>query len=135
MGQRLRAVALAVAAGVILALTFALGVVIGARNGWLQPVVTVTIVNQTGQPLSDLRLVYSSSRSRGTVEFEQLPPGQRLVARFHVPGEASYTITAKRADGKTLEHPQAYVEPGYAMTEVLSDSRGTSSMGYRSADK
>ena len=129
--MRLRVLALVLAALFTFAMAFGLGVIVGARKGWLQPVVTVTIVNQTGQTLNELRLVYKSSRSNGTVELKALPPGDRAVARFYVPGEASYTIIAKQSDGKALKGQEAYVEPGYTMTEVLSTSGATGSMNYR----
>lgn len=123
-----RILALVLTALFTFAMAFSLGVVIGARNGWLQTVVTITIINQTGQTLNELRLVYKSSISNGTVDLKALLPDERAVARFYVSGEATYTIIAKQSDGKALKEQERYVEPGYSMTEVLSTSGATGSM-------
>ena len=128
--MRLRVLQFAAAVCAIV-MAFGLGVSLGARNGWLQPVVKITVVNQTGQTLSQLRVVYTSTRTAGTVELPSLLAGERAVARFYIPGEASYRISGTQGDGTPLQANEAYVEPGYSMTEVLTPAGASSSMQYR----
>jgi len=122
----LRAVALLGA----LLLSFVAGVVGGAWRGWLQPVATVTIVNQTGQQIEKLSVAHQSSSSAGTVTLAPLAPGQRSVARFYLSGEGSYTISAVLADGSALKEQEGYVEPGYSMTEILTPTGSSPSVQY-----
>lgn len=116
MIQALRAVALLST----LTLSFVAGVVIGGWRGWLQPVATVTIVNQTGQQIEKLSLAHESSYSSGTVTLAPLAAGRRSVARFYLSSEGSYIISAELADGSALKEQLGYVQPGYSVTEILT---------------
>lgn len=104
-----------------LLLAFASGVIAGAKLGWLQPVVKVTVVNQTGGALSGLQLDFRSAGASGELRLPDLENGGRAVARFVVAGgEASYRIQGRRSDGRRLEGRDGYAESGYVITEVLT---------------
>ena len=130
--QLLRWVVAVVLAGSV---GFAIGVLVGASQGWLQPAVAITVVNQTGQDLIDLQILYKSARSNGSIALPPLSVGERTIARFYLAGEGSYTVRAKLKDGSTLKEQERYVESGYAMTEVLTASGSTSTMQYRESGK
>lgn len=102
------------------ALAFASGVVIGAKQGWLQPVVKVTVVNQTGQPVSGLQLVFRGSAASGELQLPDLAAGGQAAVRFVAGGETSYRIRGRHADGRKLDERDGYAEPGYSITELLT---------------
>ena len=130
--SRIRRLALAVAAVLLAAVTFGLGAVVGARQGWLQPLVSVAIQNHTGQALAGLVLSYtsSSSSSSGTIALSPLAVGARTTARFYLAGEGTYSVKATLANGTVLTSQEGYVEPGYTATEVLLDSGAQGSVRY-----
>lgn len=96
-------------------LAFALGVFTGARQGWLQPVVKVTVVNQGGQPVTGLRLLFQGSGASGELVLPDLAGGGRTTARFVPGGEAAYRIR-----GRPLDERDGYAESGHVITEVLA---------------
>ena len=128
--SRIRRLALAVAAVLLAAVTFGLGAVVGARQGWLQPLVSVAIQNHTGQALAGLVLSYTSSSSSGTIALSPLAVGARTTARFYLAGEGTYSVKATLANGTVLTSQEGYVEPGYTATEVLLDSGAQGSVRY-----
>ena len=120
--------------GAVLAVTaFALGSVVGARQGWFQPVVMLTVVNQTGSPLTELEVKYRSTAVSGTIALPRLQHRDRAVARFYLQGEGEYSVAAKLSSGKTITSQEGYVEPGYTAIEVLvlPEDAGTTSAGKR----
>lgn len=106
--------------------SFLIGAVVSAKKGWFQPIVTVTVVNQTSQKIERLSLTHKSSRSNGTILLPPLAPGRTVDARFYQAGEGTYTVSALFSDGTSLTSQEAYVEPGYAMTELITATRSQS---------
>ena len=85
-----------VALAVVVVIAFVAGAMVGARGGWLQPRVDVTIQNQTGQTTRDLGLAYESSGGlRGSVSLPALADGKRVTAHFYI--EASRNLHAQIA--------------------------------------
>jgi hypothetical protein len=103
----------------VIAFSFVVGVVIGGRQGWLQPIVRLTIVNQSGGPLADLEVRYKSSQQAGTLQLPPLQHRDRVVASFLLTGEGEYLVVGKLSDGSTITQGSGYVEPGYSAMEVL----------------
>ena len=128
--SRIRRLALTVAAVLLAAVAFGLGTVVGARQGWRQPLVSVAIQNHTSQALAGLVLSYTSSSSSGTIALSPLTVGARTTARFYLAGEGTYSVKATLANGTVLTSQEGYVEPGYTATEVLLDSGAQGSVRY-----
>lgn len=80
--------------------------------------VVVEVQNVTNQSINKVRL----SHERGSVEICNLAAGQKQTLAFFPGGENTYSIKAYLADGRIVEGGGGYVEPGYAMKEIINES-------------
>lgn len=118
--------------GLVLATIFFIaGALTAGARYWFQPLVTVTVINESGQDLKSLRLMHSSLGSKGTIDTESLRSDETRTIRFFLGGEGSYTLEATLSDGRVLNGGEGYVEAGYSSTQVISETgiKGTTKIG------
>lgn len=102
------------------AIFFIAGALTAGMRHWFQPLVTVNVINESGQHIKSLRIVHSSLGGKGTIETASLRPGEERTIRFFLAGEGSYSIEASLEDGRVLKGGEGYVEAGYASRQVVS---------------
>lgn len=109
--------------GLVLAtICFIAGALTAGARYWFQPLVTVTVVNESGQDLRSLRLVHSSLSSKGAIDAGALRSDESRIIRFFLGGEGSYTLEATLSDGRVLNGGEGYVEAGYSSKQVISET-------------
>lgn len=112
-------------ATLIIAAFFAGATTAGLRH-WFQPVIKVTVANESGQDISGLQLSLETSRQKTITELGPLGAGKTHTIPLLVTGEGSYVIVATLADGRQVSGMTGYVEPGYAVKETVKAATITS---------
>jgi hypothetical protein len=123
--RRNRRILMLAAAGFLLAVAFALGVLLTlAVWGLSARHVQVEVLNRSGVACK-AQLSYRSSGANGEVDLGLIPPDQARMARFFVSGEGSYAIVATcppEPTGHVQTAAESYVEPGYRLRSVITPS-------------
>lgn len=110
---------LKVGALVALALiSFGAGAITAAFFHFGSPIVTVSLENAATQRITSVYLKHE----HGSLSVPNIDPGQSRTARFYAPGESSYEIQVNFANGKTAFGGAGYVEAGYKVTEIITDT-------------
>jgi len=94
--------------GAITAIVFHLG----------SPIVTVQLKNSSSQKIASVHL----DHEYGSLSVTNIEPGGSRKVRFYSPGESSYKIKVIFANGSTISGGAGYVEAGYGVTEVITDT-------------
>jgi len=82
------------------------------------PPVRVHVRNAGPRPIAAIRVVHE----HGIETAGGLAPGDDATIAFPSPGESSYALTVRFADGTELGNESVYVEAGYACTETVGES-------------
>ena len=86
------------------------------------PEINATVVEvKNVSNLTIKRLVLT--HEHGTIEINNLTPKQTQTLAFFPGGEDTYLLKAYFEDGRIIEGGGGYVEPGYAMREMISASK------------
>lgn len=111
--------------GIILlaATCYAAGAITAGMKHWFQPLVHVSIENDSGEDLANLVLTHESSGKISTVTLPALKRGQATELNFFVAGEGSYQIEALFPDGRIAKNGAGYVESGSSIKEVIGKPR------------
>jgi hypothetical protein len=105
----------------VLIASFIAGAATAAWRGWGQPVVSIKIVNETGQPIDALVMRYGTCGGRSHVEAGKLAIGQSRRITYSVCGEGGYSLEAQLRSGTVLKGGGGYVMPGWSMKEVITE--------------
>jgi hypothetical protein len=114
----MRPVLQVLAAGSLLAIGFVSGAVVS----WtLRPVPSaqVTLKNESGQAIRDLKLTNSTGAQTSTILLPALNQGESTTIQFLLLGEGSYQVEATLADGRLVKGGEGYVESGSQDTRVV----------------
>ncbi|MFM2447982.1 MAG: hypothetical protein RIS44_432 [Pseudomonadota bacterium] len=107
---------------ILMLAAFLAGVAVAANGYWFQPIVTLSVVNNSGQKIESLVVTYAGG-AEGSLLIRDRKPGQRTVIRFFQGGDGSFNLSTTLADGKTLKSVGSYVQPGYSFAiDIGSDS-------------
>lgn len=99
-------------------ISFGAGTITAAFFHFGSPIVTVSLENAATQRITSVHLKHE----HGSLSVSNIGPGQSRIARFYAPGESSYEIQVDFANGKTVFGGAGYVEAGYKVTEVITDT-------------
>lgn len=88
-------------------------------NSWQRPV-SVTITNESEQPVKSIIISYSGYKTKGTIKVEPQASEKAITIRFYQAGEGSFTIEAELENGKVLRSIEGYIEAGYSFNKVLT---------------
>ena len=99
--------------------TFSAGAITAGVRRWFLPIVTVDLVNHSGQPVTKLSVIVETSGYGNSISVQDIPVDASQTVRFVLAGEGSYQIHATLADGKILNGGAGYVEAGYNARETL----------------
>ncbi|HEX7987852.1 MAG TPA: hypothetical protein VF616_30360 [Duganella sp.] len=108
-------------AGIVLlaAACYAAGAITAGVKHWFQPLVYVSIENDSGEDLAKLVLTHESASLTSTVTLPALKRGQSTELIFFVAGEGGYQIEALFPDGRMAKSGAGYVESGSSIKEVI----------------
>jgi hypothetical protein len=109
------------AALVIASAIFAAGFAFHAFSLWYNSPVSVSIENQSGQSLKNLKLTFSSQISGNLI----IPPpqdGKEILVKFFPSGEGSFTLETTLDSGKVIKYSAGYIEAGYSVHTVITNS-------------
>ncbi len=120
--------ALAVMATLLLA--FSAGAITAGVRQWFQPIVTVDLVNRSGQPVTKLSVNVRTGGYESEISVRALPVGESHTVRFVLAGEGSYQVNATLANGTILRGGAGYVEAGYSARETLLPNKVESKFVY-----
>ena len=98
--------------------SFCAGVVTGAIFHPGLPIVSVRLQNAANQAIASVQLEHE----HGSLTVASIAPGDSRKVYFHAPGESSYRIRVVFADGHPVAGGAGYVEPGYSVTETISET-------------
>ena len=101
---------------IVVLAAFAAGAVTAVFQHWGQPLVSVSVANESGQELQSLVVTHESMRAKGQIEVKPPRIGAKVLVRFFQEGEGSVLVTAKLANGQVVEGIGGYVEPGYSLS-------------------
>ncbi|MGQ3054899.1 MAG: hypothetical protein ACT6S0_24175 [Roseateles sp.] len=104
---------------VALAISFGAGALTAGLRGSLQPQMTVHVINQAGQPVSQVTITTKNSARTVTTQLGPLPLSAKTTARLAIAGEGLYQVEATLADGRVIAGGPAYVHSGYSTEERL----------------
>lgn len=82
------------------------------------PPVRVHVRNAGHRPIEAVRVVHE----HGIAQAGGLVPGAEATIAFTSPGESSYALTVRFADGTEMGHEAVYVEAGYACSATVGES-------------
>lgn len=99
---------------------FFAGAVTSGLLHWFQPLIEVSVINNSGQHISDIQVSLETGRQNSISSFGRLERGQARVYRFYVEGEGGYTLTAMLEDGRRVRSDHGYVESGYSIKETVT---------------
>lgn len=102
---------------IVLIICVSAGFVIGGRYGYRHCGVIVTLINASGQNIKSIRLTHE----RGISILEDLKKGRSKMIKFLPEGENSYSLDVEFENGKTIKGGAGYVEPGYKITETITE--------------
>jgi hypothetical protein len=102
-----------------IAVGFLAGAATSAVRGWGSPVVSLNVVNRSGQPVRFVTVEYESCGSKSTLAGRPLAIGEATTFQFLVCGEGGYQVVAHFDSGVELKGRGGYVESGYRATEIL----------------
>lgn len=108
---------------VIVALAFIGGAATANLRMWFDPVVAITIANDSGQPITAMRVEVQAGTSTHLALLDSLPAGEKHVMYFHTPGQARLTVEARLQDGQTVRSSENYLEPGVILTSHIEPAR------------
>jgi hypothetical protein len=114
----MRPVLQVLAAGSLLAIGFVSGAVVWDRIR-LEPSAQVTLKNESGQAIRDLKLTNSTAGQKSTILLPALNQDESTTIKFFLMGEGSYQVEATLADGRLVKGGEGYVESGYQGTKVV----------------
>ncbi len=103
--------------------TFSSGAITAGVRQWFQPIVTVDLVNRSGQPVTKLLVKVKTNGYDSEISVRALPVGERQTVRFVLAGEGSYQVNATLANGAILHGGTGYVEAGYSARETLLSNK------------
>jgi hypothetical protein len=107
-----------IAIATLVLVSFGVGVITAAFFHLGSPIVTVLFLNSSTHKISTVNLEHE----HGSLFVSNIEPGKSSKVYFYSPGESSYKIQVTFADGRTISGGAGYVEAGYLVTEVISDS-------------
>jgi hypothetical protein len=99
--------------------TFSAGAITAGVRQWFLPIVTVDLVNRSGQPVTKLSVIVETKGYDSNISVRNVPVDASQTVRFVLAGEGSYQIRATLADGTILNGGAGYVEAGYNARETL----------------
>ncbi len=108
---------------IIVALAFIGGAATANLRMWFDPVVSVTISNDSGQPVSAMRVEVRSSTSTHLAMIDGLAQGEQHVLYFHTRDRATLSVEARLQDGQELRSSESYLEPGVILTSHIEPAR------------
>jgi len=117
-----------VAALVLLVTAFGAGALTAISRGWGSQLVTVEVVNDSGQTIKSISLAYTTCGISGSIVDNDLLQNQSKKFYFAVCGEGGYSVEAAFSDGNLIKGSGGYVESGYSVSEVVSQSGITSNV-------
>lgn len=103
----------------IASVLFATGYAFHAFSVWYNSPVSVSIGNQSGQNLHNLKLSFKSQIS-GNLDIPPPQNGKETIVKFFPSGEGSFTLEATLESGKVVQYSAGYVEAGYSIHTVIT---------------
>lgn len=105
----------------------AVAVIIAAEFGWLHPVVTVHMRNDSGMRIDSAHFNFGNGEMEGELlavgSSPTLAPSTMRDFGLYVPAEGTLTIQVRFADGTMLVSDAAYLERGDAVLVVVDTGR------------
>ena len=83
--------------------------------------VSVSIENQSGQSLQNLKLTFQS-QINGNLDIPPPQNGKDILVKFFPWGEGSFTIEATLESGKVVHYSAGYIEAGYSVHTVITNN-------------
>lgn len=109
-------------AALVMALVFfAVGYAFHAYSLWHNSPVSVSIENQSGQSLQNLKLTFSSQIS-GNLDIPPPQNGKDILVKFFPWGEGSFILEVTLDSGKVLRYSAGYIEAGYTIHTVITNN-------------
>lgn len=106
----------------LLGIGFISGALTAVMRSWFQLVAHVTIQNESGQDITDIKFTDISAGRKSAMLLSVLPHGQRTTVHFFVAGEGGYGLEATLSDGRVLTANGGYIESRYRVTDVVRAS-------------
>lgn len=103
----------------LIGLGFVSGAITAGMRSWFQPVAHVTIENESGQDITDVKFTHVTGGIRSITQLPALRDGQSTTVHFFIAGEGGYGLDATLSDGRVLTTNGGYIESGYRTTEVV----------------
>lgn len=97
---------------------FAAGMITEAIRSRSGLMVTVVLVNESTHNIESVVLTHE----HGSLIVANIKAGAQRTIGFYSPGESSYKLQVHFQNGRTVAGGAGYVEAGYKITEVISDS-------------
>lgn len=115
----MRTVFKTIAATILLACVFFAGALTAGIRRWSQPVIEVSLVNNSGQRISDVHMFLETGGQKSISALGSVENGQTRAYHFYVAGEGGYILTATLENGRKVSSDKGYVESGYAIKETV----------------
>jgi hypothetical protein len=109
----------ATAVAILLACVFFAGALTAGIRHWFQPVIEISVVNNSGQHISDIEVSLETGGQKSITTLGSLENGQTRTYRFYVAGEGGYILTATLGNGRKVSSDMRYVESGYSIKETI----------------
>ncbi len=112
----------ALAATILLVCVFFAGALTAGIRHWFQPVIEISLINDSGQEISDVQLSLETGGQKSISTLGHIEKGQTRIYRFFIAGEGGYILVATLADGRKLTSEAGYAESGYSVKETVTAS-------------
>lgn len=103
----------------VITLSFLAGAATANIRDWLQPMVCVLLLNNSGQDIVSADIQLKSDEVTNTARIDMLPAHSRQVLYFHARGALTLSLEAKLDDGRILKSSSSYLQPGLVITSHL----------------
>lgn len=107
---------------ILLICVFFAGALTAGIRHWFQPLIEISLINNSGQEISDVHLSLETGGQKSISTLGHIEKGQTRIYRFFVAGEGGYILVATLADGSKVSSEAGYVESGYSIKKTVTAS-------------
>lgn len=108
---------------IVVALAFFGGAATATMRIWFDPVVRITISNDTGQPITAMRIQVRTDDSTHLALIDSLPAAGQHRLYIHTSDRATLAVEARLQDGREIHSSDSYLEPGVSLTSHVEAAR------------
>ena len=107
---------------ILVVCSFFAGAITAGIRHWFQPVIEISVLNDSGQDISEVQVLLETGWQKTTTIFGPINKGEAKTYRLYAAGEGGYVIVATLSDGKKVSGGVDYIESGYSVKETVTAS-------------